>query len=87
MTEDNRCPMNARCVWAGYASAEIEVMSVHSRPRKFIVSTIDDAGKNLKNSFVFNGHKYTLVNFYPANSTEVNFEKLKGKYVVDIKVE
>ena len=31
--------------------------------------------------------KYTLVNFYPANSTEVNFEKLKGKYVVDIKVE
>ena len=87
VTEDNRCPMNARCVWAGYASAEIEVMSVHSRPRKFIVSTIDDAGKNLKNSFVFNGHKYTLVNFYPANSTEVNFEKLKGKYVVDIKVE
>jgi uncharacterized protein YdgA (DUF945 family) len=87
VTEDNRCPMNARCVWAGYASAEIEVMSVHSRPRKFIVSTIDDAGKNLKNSFVFNGHKYTLVNFYPANSTDVNFEKLKGKYVVDIKVE
>ena len=87
VTEDNRCPMNARCVWAGYASAEIEVMSVHSRPRKFIVSTIDDAAKNLKNSFVFNGHKYTLVNFYPANSTEVNFEKLKGKYVVDIKVE
>lgn len=87
VTEDNRCPMNARCVWAGYASAEIEVMSVHSRPRKFIVSTIDDAGKNLKNSFVFNGHKYTLVNFYPANSTDVTFEKLKGKYVVDIKVE
>ena len=48
VTEDNRCPMNARCVWAGYASAEIEVMSVHSRPRKFIVSTIDDAGKTLK---------------------------------------
>ena len=52
---------------------------MHSRPRKFIVSTIDDAGKNLKNSFVFNGHKYTLVNFYPANSTEVNFEKLRER--------
>ena len=87
VTEDSRCPMNARCITAGFASVEIEVMGRQTRPVKFIISTTEDAQKNLKNAFVFNHHKYTLVNFYPANSTEVNFEKLKGKYVVDIKVE
>ena len=87
VTEDSRCPMNARCIAAGSASAEIEVMSVHSRPAKFIISTENNPAKNLSNSFEFNGHKYTLVNFYPVNSTEVGFDELQGKYVVDIKVE
>ena len=87
VTEDNRCPMNARCITAGHASLEIEVMGRQTRPIKFIISTIEDPQKNLKNSFVFNHHKYTLVNFYPATSTEMGFEELKGKYMVDIKVE
>lgn len=87
VTEDSRCPMNARCIAAGSASAEIEVMGTSTRPRKFIVSTENNQAKNLTNSFEFNGHKYTLVNFYPANSTEVGFEELQGKYVVDIKID
>ena len=87
VTEDSRCPMNARCITAGFASVEIEVMGTYTRPRKFIISTTENPSQNLQNSFVFNGHKYTLVNFYPSNSTEVGFEELQGKYVVDIKVE
>lgn len=85
--EDSRCPMNASCITAGFATAEIEVMSLYSRPSKLKVSTVEDAANNLSNSFEFNGHKYTLVNFYPANSTDVGFKELQGKYVVDIKVE
>lgn len=87
VTEDSRCPMNARCITAGFATAEIEVMSVHSRPMRFLVSTENNPSQKLTNSFEFNGHKYTLVNFYPANSTDVGFEKLQGKYVIDIKIE
>ena len=57
--------MNARCVWAGYASAEIEVMSVHSRPRKFIVSTIDDAGKNKNSLFLMVKNTRLLIFILP----------------------
>ena len=87
VTEDSRCPMNARCITAGFASVEIEVMGRQTRPVKFIISTTEDAQKNLKNAFVFNHHKYTLVNFYPATSTEIGFEELQGKYMIDIKIE
>lgn len=80
--EDSRCPMNARCITAGFATVEIEVMSLHSRPRKFTISTQEN-----KNSFVFGGKKITLTNIYPSNSTDVGFDDLKGKYVVDLKVE
>lgn len=80
--EDSRCPMNARCITAGFATVEIEVMSLHSRPRKFTISTRDN-----KNSFVFQGRKFTLTNIYPSNSTDVGFEDLKGKYVIDLKIE
>ena len=80
--EDSRCPMNARCITAGFATVEIEVMSLHSRPRKFTISTQEN-----KNSFVFGGKKITLTNIYPSNSTDISFEDLKGKYVVDLKVE
>ncbi|GGP06144.1 hypothetical protein GCM10010992_25190 [Cloacibacterium rupense] len=80
--EDSRCPMNARCVTAGFATVEVEVMSLHSRPRKFTVSTQDN-----KNSFVFQGKKFTLTHIYPSNSTQIGFEKLKGKYVIDLKIE
>lgn len=87
VTEDSRCPMNARCINAGFASVEIEVMGIYTRPRKFIISTLENASQNLENSFIFNGHKYTLVNFYPSNSTELGFEELQGKYVIDLKIE
>ena len=80
--EDSRCPMNARCITAGFATVEVEVMSLHSRPRKFTISTQDN-----KNSFVFQGKKFTLTNIYPSNSTDISFEDLKGKYVIDLKVE
>ena len=52
-------------------------MSLHSRPRKFIVSTIDDAGKNKILSF-FNGKNTRLLILSPI--LRINFEKLKGKY-------
>ena len=42
--------MNARCITAGFATVEVEVMSLHSRPRKFTISTQEN-----KIPFVFQG--------------------------------
>ncbi len=84
--QDSRCPMNARCIWAGNATAVIELMSTTSRPSTFELS-IGDLKNNLTNSVNFSGYKISLENLYPSNSTEETFEKLKGKYIIDLKVE
>lgn len=39
ITEDSRCPENARCVWQGVATAEIELMGTYTRP---VILTIND---------------------------------------------
>lgn len=85
--EDNRCPMNARCATAGSATVELEIMGLYSRPQKILLSTEENKKKNILRSFVFNKKKITLANIYPANSTDVDFKELKGKYVIDIKIE
>lgn len=84
--DDSRCPMNARCIWAGNATVEVELMTPTSRPVLYKLS-IGDLRGNLVDSIEFSGYKITLENLYPSNSTETNFTKLKGKYVIDLKVE
>lgn len=83
---DSRCPMNARCVWAGNATVEVEFAKNSSTPVVHKLSVGDLRG-DLVNSVVISGYKYTLQNLYPSNSTEMDFSKLKGKYVIDLKVE
>ena len=84
---DNRCPMNARCIWAGDATVEIELMSTKSRPAKIQLSVGDLRDKTKKRFAYYDGFKFTLENLYPSNSTDFNFNKLKGFYVIDVKVE
>lgn len=86
VVQDSRCPMNARCIWAGNATVEIEVMSTTSRPMKYQLS-IGDLRKDLVNSVNISGYKISLENLYPNNSKEEHSEKLKGKYIIDLKVE
>ncbi|MDO5616135.1 MAG: hypothetical protein Q4G16_08085 [Cruoricaptor ignavus] len=86
IVEDNRCPKDVDCVQAGSATVEIELMTTTSRPRKFQLS-IGDLKDNKTNSIEFLGDKITLQNLYPNASTDFPFEKRKGKYIVDLKVE
>lgn len=83
---DSRCPMNARCVWAGNATVEVEFANNASTPVVHKLSVGDLRGE-LASSVVVSGYRYTLQNLYPSNSTEVGFAKLKGKYVIDLKFE
>lgn len=87
VVSDNRCPMNARCIWAGDATVEIELMSTTSRPKKFKLSTGDLRDKSKTRFAYFDGYKFTLENLYPSTTNDMNFEKLKGYYVIDVKVE
>lgn len=84
---DNRCPMNARCIQAGQAIVEIEVMTPTSRPRILKLATFDSEKEQVARSASFAGHRLTLHQLYPANSTDVGYEKLKGRYIIDLKVE
>lgn len=83
--EDSRCPENARCIWSGVATAEVELMSVHSRPMKLKISDIDDKEKGYNKSQYFNGYEISLVEISPNRvaGQEVN---LKGKYKISLKI-
>lgn len=83
--QDSRCPMNARCIWAGNATVEIEVMTASSRPVIFKLS-VGDLKNGLVNSVQFSGYEISLENLYPSNSTDHDFKDLKGRYTADLKV-
>lgn len=85
VVQDSRCAMNARCIWAGNATIEIELMGAATRPQKFLL-TIGDLRAGKVKSVNFNSYTVSLENLYPSNSTEMGFEQLKGKYVADISV-
>lgn len=85
-TNDSRCPMNARCIWAGNASVEVELMTTTSRP-KVLTLSVGDLRDGLVQTIEFSGFKVTLEQLYPSNATDMPFSKLKGKYVIDLKIE
>lgn len=82
--QDSRCPMDVNCVVAGDALLQIEVMGVQTRPRTFEIS---QDPKDQKNSFVFNGIRFSLYGIYPGRSVDLKPDELKGKYVIDLKME
>lgn len=82
---DNRCPLNARCIWAGNATVAIEVMTPTSRPQVVNLSVGDLRGDLMRTASVV-GKDITLQTLYPMPSTSLGFEQLQGKYVMDVKV-
>lgn len=46
VTQDSRCPMNAKCIWAGNATAKIKVSVRGGETRTFLLNTMgkDNAG-------------------------------------------
>lgn len=86
VTQDSRCAMNARCIWAGNATAAVEAMTTSSRPKTLLL-TYGALRKGDTPTAEFSGHKITLENLYPSTTTDFGFEKLKGKYVIDLRVD
>ena len=85
MTEDSRCPKDVNCIWAGVATAEIELMGLYTRPVTLKLSTINDANKNYHKSQNFNGFSISLVEISPETTADKGFKALKGSYKIGLK--
>lgn len=86
ITEDSRCPEGVNCIWAGVASAEVEVMGVSSRPRTIILSTRDDAGRGYTKSQNIYGVNISLVEVTPRTTEKSGFDALTGNYNIALSI-
>ena len=85
IVEDSRCPKDVNCVWAGVATAEIEVMGVETRPVTLKVSTLSQAGKYSRTQN-FNGYDITLDQLSPETTSEKGMKALQGSYKIVLKI-
>ena len=84
MTEDSRCPKDVNCIWAGVATAEVELMGLYTRPVTLKLSTMSDAKKGYTKSQEFNGYTITLVEVSPQTTAEKGFKALQGSYRIGL---
>lgn len=84
---DSRCPEDVNCIWAGVATAEIELLGPSKRPLTILLSTMDDTNKGFQKSVNFDGYNYSLTNVSPELTSEKGFKALKGQYKIDLKIE
>ena len=87
MISDSRCPEEVNCIWAGVATAEIELLGPSKRPLTILLSTMDDINKGFQKSVNFDGYNYSLTNVSPGLTSEKGFKALKGQYKVGLKIE
>lgn len=87
MKEDSRCPKDVNCVWAGVATAQIDLVSQSKRPLTILLSTMDDANKGLNKSVNFEGYTYSLVTVSPELTSDKGFKATQGQYKIGLKIE
>ena len=86
MLEDSRCPEGVNCIWAGVATAEVEVMGLATRPVIIKISTMDDASRGYADSQDFNGYQITLSDVAPNTTSDRGFKAMQGQYKIGIKI-
>lgn len=86
ISADSRCPVGVQCIWAGVATAEIEVMGLATRPTTVSLSTLNDGQKGFTKSRPFNGYQISLVSVTPEPTAEKGTKALAGNYKIGIKI-
>lgn len=84
MTEDSRCPKDVNCIWAGVATAEVEVMGLYTRPVTLKLSTMNDAKEGYSKSQEFNGYTISLAEVTPETTSDKGFKALQGSYRIGL---
>ena len=85
ITEDSRCPKDVNCIWAGVATAEVELMGLYTRPVTLKLSTMSDAKKGYTKSQEFNGYTVSLMEVTPETTSAKGFKALQGSYRIGLK--
>ena len=86
ITEDSRCPKDVNCVWAGVATAEVEVMGLATRPTTLKISTMMNESRGYTDTQNFNGYSIKLVELSPETTSAKGFKALKGSYKIGLKI-
>lgn len=81
---DSRCPAGVNCVWQGVAVAQLQFMSVTSRPWDFELATVEDSSKGYTRWVNAEGYRYTLIKVEPQAAANTD---LKGKYRITLQME
>lgn len=87
MIEDSRCPKEVQCIWAGNATAEIELMGIYTRPSIINLSTTKDDKKGWSTMHEFNGYSISLIEVSPETTSAKGFKSLQGNYRIALKLE
>lgn len=82
---DDRCPYNARCMWAGNATVSLTVDNNQGQSQNIQLSVGDLRGGLQRQINIF-GQIISLETVYPTPSVSTNLSELADKYLVDIKV-
>ena len=87
MIEDSRCPKEVQCIWAGNATAEIELMGIYTRPFLIKLSTTNDVKKGWSIMHEFNGYLISLIEVSPETTSAKGFKSLQCNYRIALKLE
>lgn len=85
IVEDSRCPKDVNCVWAGVATAEIELMGIYTRPSIIKLSTLDQ-GSKYSSVQQFNGYDISLDQLSPETTSDKGLKALQGSYKIVLKI-
>ena len=66
--KDSRCPSGAQCVWAGHATATVQVGKVGSTPETLVIGTRAPPSMKLPFEATYGSYRLTLLGLEPANS-------------------
>lgn len=65
-TTDSRCPTGARCVWAGEAIGEFQLLPGAAAPVAFALTTSTAGRRDAVHSVEQSGYRFTLLDMQPA---------------------
>jgi hypothetical protein len=81
---DQRCPADVRCAWAGHASVALQVVHGASSPQVVLLGTAAPPAMNLPGEGRLGGYRLRLVELSPANTTVDKPNLLQYRAVIQV---
>lgn len=63
---DSRCPLGARCVWAGHAAVTLRVGTLDGKFERIVIGTEAPAGMSLPFEADVGNYRFSLIQLEPA---------------------